>query len=106
MLPTLNERTLKIADDLAQNAAMHRIRVHLTPAGARVLDCGIEARGGLDAGVGLARVCMAGLGKVTLTPGDAAGLPCVQVNVRSDHPVLACMASQYAGWQVSVGKFF
>jgi methenyltetrahydromethanopterin cyclohydrolase len=26
--------------------------------------------------------------------------------VATDHPVAACMASQYAGWQVSVGKYF
>jgi methenyltetrahydromethanopterin cyclohydrolase len=26
--------------------------------------------------------------------------------VATDHAVLACMASQYAGWQISVGKFF
>src|SRR2546430_11514883 len=26
--------------------------------------------------------------------------------VASDHPVLACMACQYAGWQIAVGKFF
>src|SRR5207245_3634430 len=23
-----------------------------------------------------------------------------------DHPITACMAAQYAGWQISVGKFF
>ena len=28
------------------------------------------------------------------------------VQVFTDWPVLACMASQYAGWQLSVGKFF
>jgi methenyltetrahydromethanopterin cyclohydrolase len=28
------------------------------------------------------------------------------VQVTTDHPALACMASQYAGWQVAVGKFF
>jgi methenyltetrahydromethanopterin cyclohydrolase len=26
--------------------------------------------------------------------------------VATDHPVAACMASQYAGWQVAVGKYF
>src|SRR5205823_5262458 len=26
--------------------------------------------------------------------------------VSSDQPMLACMAAQYAGWQISVGKFF
>ena len=28
------------------------------------------------------------------------------VQVATDHPITACMASQYAGWQISVGKFF
>ena len=28
------------------------------------------------------------------------------MQVRTDEPVAACMASQYAGWQVAVGKFF
>ena len=28
------------------------------------------------------------------------------VTVWTDHPAVACMASQYAGWSVSVGKFF
>jgi methenyltetrahydromethanopterin cyclohydrolase len=43
---------------------------------------------------------------VSLAPGQLAGLPGPQVQVVSDHPVRACMASQYAGWRVKVGKFF
>src|SRR5437764_12837679 len=62
--------------------------------------------GGLQAGLALARVCLANLGEVTLTPGDVAGVPCPVVQVQTDQPVLACMAAQYAGWQISVGKFF
>jgi methenyltetrahydromethanopterin cyclohydrolase len=31
---------------------------------------------------------------------------CPEVQVATDHPVLACMASQYAGWQIEAGKFF
>jgi methenyltetrahydromethanopterin cyclohydrolase len=103
---TLNERALRLADHLAANSAAFRIEVHQTPAGARVLDCGIKTPGGLQAGLRLAQVCLAGQADVTLTPGDLGGMPCVQVSVASDHPVLACMASQYAGWQISVGKFF
>src|SRR5439155_23735677 len=70
------------------------------------IDCGIKAPGGLQAGLALARVCLAGQAEVALTPGDVAGVACPIVSVHSDHPVLACMASQYAGWQVAVGKFF
>ena len=39
-------------------------------------------------------------------PSPIAELPGPAVQVASDDPVLACMASQYAGWQVSVGKYF
>jgi methenyltetrahydromethanopterin cyclohydrolase len=103
MSPTLNERAWRIADDMATRAAELRVTVATTGNGARVIDCGVKAAGGLHAGLGLARVCLSGLGDVTLVPGT---LEFPHVQVATDHPVAACMASQYAGWQVSVGKFF
>jgi methenyltetrahydromethanopterin cyclohydrolase len=103
---SLNEQALRLADHLAAASAASRVAVHLTPNGARLIDCGIAAEGGLQAGLELARVCLAGLAEVALMPGRFSDLPGPLVQVHSDHPVLACMASQYAGWQVSVGKFF
>jgi methenyltetrahydromethanopterin cyclohydrolase len=97
---------MRLADHMAATAAALRVAVANTPNGARVIDCGVGVKGGLQAGLALARVCLAGQGEVTLLPGDLADLPVPLVQVFSDHPVLACMASQYAGWQVSVGKFF
>jgi methenyltetrahydromethanopterin cyclohydrolase len=99
---TLNETALAVANDLVARSEALRLAVH-DIGGARVVDCGVAAAGGLEAGLGLARVCLAGRAEVTLTPGDGS-LPAVMV--RSDEPVLACMASQYAGWQVQAGKFF
>jgi methenyltetrahydromethanopterin cyclohydrolase len=66
----------------------------------------VKTEGGLAAGLALARVCMAGLGEITLVPGDVEGVPCPVVQVQTDQPVVACMASQYAGWQVEVDRFF
>ena len=43
-----------------------------------------------------------GLADVSLQPG-ADGPAC---RSRPDDPVRACLASQYAGWQIKVGKFF
>jgi methenyltetrahydromethanopterin cyclohydrolase len=63
-------------------------------------------RGGLQAGLSLARVCLAGQADVSVVPGEVESVPCPVIQVATDHPVSACMASQYAGWQVSVGKFF
>src|SRR5579875_1776271 len=113
---SLNEKALRLADHMAATAASLRIAVATTPNGARILDCGIAVEGGLQAGLAMARVCLAGQAEVALVPGpplsppgmggDEGGVPAPLVQVYSDHPVLACMASQYAGWQVSVGKFF
>jgi methenyltetrahydromethanopterin cyclohydrolase len=102
---TLNELAWRLADGLAAEADSLRLAVGQA-AGARVLDCGVQAAGGLGAGLGLARVCLAGLAEVSLAPGTIPGVAGPQVQVSSDDPVRACMASQYAGWQVSVGKFF
>src|SRR6185369_6091526 len=106
IIPTLNERAQRLADHLATTAAAGRVQVQTTPGGARILDCGVKTAGSLQAGLGLARVCLAGQAEVALVPGDVAGIACPLVQVVTDQPVLACMASQYAGWQIAVGKFF
>lgn len=103
---SLNERANRLADHMASMASALRIGVQQTGLGARLLDCGIQAPGGLQAGLALAKVCLAGQAEVSLVAGDVAGVPCPLVQVSSDLPVLACMASQYAGWQIKVGKFF
>jgi methenyltetrahydromethanopterin cyclohydrolase len=105
--PTLNERALRLADYIASSAAALRVQVNSTASGARIIDCGIKVTGGLQAGLSLARVCLAGQAEVALSPGDVAGVACPVVTVNTDHPVLACMASQYAGWEIKRdGKFF
>ena len=106
MALTLNERALRLAEYAASNAASLRVAVMTSAGGARVIDCGVKTPGGLQAGLALARVCVAGQAEVALVPGDVGGVACPSVVVNSDAPVLACMASQYAGWQVAVGKFF
>src|SRR5262245_25047050 len=103
---TLNESAQRLADQMEADAGALRVAARRTSAGARVLDCGVSVPGGLQAGLGLARVCLAGRGEVRLAPGQFPGLVGPQVQVVSDDPVSACMASQYAGWQVAVGKFF
>jgi methenyltetrahydromethanopterin cyclohydrolase len=103
---TLNERAMRLAEHMVANAAALRIDVQTLSSGGRILDCGVRAEGGLNAGLGLARVCLAGQAEVGLVPGDCGGVPCLLAQVMTDNPVIACMASQYAGWQVQVGKFF
>lgn len=102
---TLNERAMRLADHMAANAQALRITVQQA-ADARIIDCGLSSTGGLQAGLGMARVCLAGLADVSLVPGTMERVSVPHVQVTSDQPILACMASQYAGWQIAVGKFF
>jgi methenyltetrahydromethanopterin cyclohydrolase len=104
--PTLNERAQRLADFMAATAGGLRIAVQQGPGGAKILDCGVNISGGLQAGLSLARVCLAGLAEVTVVPGDVAGPACPLIQVATDHPVTACMASQYAGWQIQLDGFF
>jgi methenyltetrahydromethanopterin cyclohydrolase len=102
----LNGRALKVVESLLERAEERVVAAHPIERGGRFIDCGIEVRGGLGAGLDLARVCLADLAEVTIVPGAVGGRACPLVQVFTDHPVKACLASQYAGWAINEEKYF
>jgi methenyltetrahydromethanopterin cyclohydrolase len=102
----MNELATEIADELGEHAPLFRVVSHTLASGARVIDAGVETDGGYDAGLALAEICMGGLGHVSYTPVQIGAEAWPGVTVWTDHPAVACMASQYAGWAISVEKFF
>jgi methenyltetrahydromethanopterin cyclohydrolase len=102
----MNELATEIADELGEHAPLFRVVSHTLASGARVIDAGVETDGGYDAGLALAEICMGGLGHVSYTPVQIGAEAWAGVTVWTDHPAVACMASQYAGWAISVEKFF
>jgi methenyltetrahydromethanopterin cyclohydrolase len=102
----MNEAASEIADNMADQAEVLRVRTLRLPSGARVIDAGAKVDGGIEAGIAVAEICMGGLGNVTCTPVQIGGQSHPGLIVWTDHPAVACMASQYAGWSISVGKFF
>lgn len=106
MMPLeLNQRAYRLCEALLARSDELRAEVH-RQCETTVIDLGVAARGGLEAGVALAEICLAGLGHVSLVPGNPAVWNGPAVAVRTDQPVAACLASQYAGWQISRGKYF
>lgn len=101
---TLNERADRTADELAARADELRVAVGKV-GGARVIDCGGAVVGSLEAGRLLARACLADLAAVDFVPSTIPDLPGPAVQVRTDEPVRACLASQYAGWHVKAEGF-
>jgi methenyltetrahydromethanopterin cyclohydrolase len=102
----MNRLAWEIAEAMAGDAELLRIRVSNLPGGARIIDAGVETPGGLDAGLALSEICMGGLGNVIYAPLQIGSQSWPGVTVWTDHPAISCMASQYAGWAISVGKFF
>ena len=104
----LNENAEAICDRTGQCAlAVEAYPTARNSCGTRIIDCGVAVPGGLEAGRLLAEVCLSGLGSVAFVPAAAelcSGTSAVMV--QTDHPAAACMASQYAGWRVSLDKYF
>lgn len=101
---SLNALTAPLVDALVADAGLLRVAVRELENGARLIDAGIEVPGGLEAGRRIAEICLGGLGRVALTgSGPVAGWP-LSVEVTTLDPVMACLASQYAGWSLSHGE--
>ena len=102
----MNARARKLAEALVEESASLRVRATTLGNGARVIDAGIEVEGGYGAGLALAEICMGGLSDIAFTTAWIGEQAWPAVLVTTDHPAVSCMASQYAGWAVSVEKFF
>ena len=87
---------------LAQADAL-RIAVHREAGGPVIVDAGIKAPGSVAAGLAIGEICMGGFGSVELRCSAEQGWP-DWLEVRSSLPVLACLASQYAGWSLAASK--
>lgn len=102
----LNRRAAELLEQIVRDARELRIEAVELREGGRVFDFGVKAEGGLEAGRRLAEICLAGLARVRLTSSTEVPSSGIAVEVTSDHPVAACLASQYAGWRVSREKYF
>ncbi len=88
----------------------HAPSLHVLPhriAGALVIDAGIKIAGSIQAGLLVARVCMGDACSVSLVAEDANLLSSdVGVMVQTDEPLRSCLGGQYAGWPVTIDKYF
>ena len=100
----LNARAANLV--CAANDAADHLRIAVSNCSdTQILDFGVDARGGLDAGLLLARICMSDLAEIRLLPPNH-DLRVPRVQVSTDHPVEACLLSQYAGWKIAADDYF
>ena len=97
---SINKLANGLAKKLIDNSEYYRVGVTKLPSGATVIDTGVEAHGGYDAGLMVTRIAMGGLGKVELQYADFGGLHLPSVVVSTDHPAVALFGAQLAGWRI------
>lgn len=104
--PSVSTLTAPLVDRLIADATRLRLAVSRSAGGARIIDAGIKARGGIEAGRLIAEICLGGLGHVGLNASARFSRWGTMLSVRTCDPVLACLGSQYAGWSLAEGEFF
>ncbi|MGH6928492.1 MAG: methenyltetrahydromethanopterin cyclohydrolase [Dongiaceae bacterium] len=102
--PSLGRLSRPLVERLIADAATLRIGVEKTAEGCTLVDAGIDCRGGIEAGLRIAEICMGGLGRVHLSANGSFGRWPWSLSVHAADPVLACLGSQLAGWQLTVGS--
>jgi methenyltetrahydromethanopterin cyclohydrolase len=102
----LNDNAQRIIDGMIGDAERLRIGVSTGPLGECLIDAGANAAGGVEAGLRMAEAAMGGLGSISVAMDRGSQKWPLTIAVRSSQPVLACLGSQYAGWNLSSQGYF
>ncbi|MFB6165630.1 MAG: methenyltetrahydromethanopterin cyclohydrolase [Haloarculaceae archaeon] len=104
-MESLNRMATDLVDEAIDFADELNVAVRPLENDATVLDFGVAVPGGIEAGLLLAEIQTAGLATVQSTLDTVAGAPLTHVELSSDHPALALLCAQKAGWEVSADGF-
>ena len=99
--PSVSARAARLVDGIVADSNALRCSVTTGAAGERCIDLGAQVPGGLEAGRRLAEVCLGGLGTVSLHMASGLKRWPLAITVYASEPVVACLGSQYAGWQIT-----
>lgn len=103
---SVNRLAYKLVEKLCENPEFYGVKVEKTDSGATIMDAGINAKGGFQVGKIITEICMGGCGKAQITFMDYGELELPSIFVYTDHPVIATLGSQYAGWQIKEEEYF
>jgi methenyltetrahydromethanopterin cyclohydrolase len=102
----LNDNAQRIVNGMIAEAERLRITVSRGSLGECLIDGGAMTTGGVEAGLCMAEAAMGGIGNVSTFMDRASKKWPFSIEVRSSQPVLACLGSQYAGWNLSDRDYF
>ena len=101
---SINKTTKPLVEKLIEKSHELNLAIDTSDGGAKIIDAGITATGCLESGKLITEICMGGLGRVSLSMTNSIEEWPLSIHVHSTNPVLSCLASQYAGWNLSFVK--
>jgi len=97
---SINREAMKIVRRMLADPEPLGVKVFRLANGATVIDMGQEAPGSWRAAKDYVLVTLGGLGEVGYEPFPLGDRTLTAVRVMVDNPIIACVASQIAGWQL------
>jgi methenyltetrahydromethanopterin cyclohydrolase len=97
---SVNRKAHRLVERLIDDPEGHGVSVKVMVNGATIIDAGVEVIGSLSAGRVATEICMGGLGEATIGVGSYGDVGLPTITVRTDHPVIALLACQLAGWKI------
>jgi methenyltetrahydromethanopterin cyclohydrolase len=99
-LLSINMLAYRLVEEFMDRSDYYGVTVEKLPSGATVIDTGLQAPGGYEAGLMTTRIAMGGAGTAELGYADFNGLKLPTVIVSTDHPAVALFGAQLAGWRI------
>lgn len=103
---SVNRLAWKLLEKLYANPEFYGVKIEKTGSGVTIIDAGITAKGGFQAGKLVTEICMGGCAEARITCRRYGELELPSIFVYSDYPVIATLGSQYAGWQIKEDDYF
>jgi methenyltetrahydromethanopterin cyclohydrolase len=102
---SVNEISMGIVEEMLDYTEELKIEAVELDNGSTVIDCGVNVDGGYEAGEMFTEICLGGLGSIRLTVQTVKETPLIFIHVFTDHPALATLGSQKAGWSIRGDNF-
>lgn len=103
---SVNYSAWQLVKKLCDKSEEYGVSVKETISGATLIDAGIKAKGGFLAGKIITEICLGGLGKAEIFTSRYNNLELPSISVYTDHPAIAALGSQFAGWRIRVEDYF
>jgi methenyltetrahydromethanopterin cyclohydrolase len=100
---SVNQMAWKIAQKLIDNPEFYGVNVSKSTAGATVIDAGVNVQGGFQAGKIFTELCMGGAGEAQIGFKNYGNITFPSITISMDHPAIAALGSQFAGWRIKDG---